>query len=183
MLISFTQNYVAWRIVFQQKSNEEQRCYSHYSSHHGRFQNHFKPIHSTVDFTVFLQRSFTTTRNTQRSFQKQLTYKVFIPLCSFYINTGTFKKIFPEKKQHETPSQMAIYVGAINIINCYNITWKRGTIFWPSLFCKFAFVLWNFKQIPRRTGKQRLDLRIHATIMYFDNRHFWTYVGCRNRLF
>lgn len=82
------------------------RCYSHYNSHPGRFQK-FKRIHSTVDFNVFFQRSFTTTENTQWS----LTYKVFIPLGSLYINTETLKKGFFFWK-HETPSQMAIYMSA-----------------------------------------------------------------------
>lgn len=40
-----------------------------------------------------------------------VTYKVFIPLGSLYINTETLKKGFFFWK-HETPSQMAIYMSA-----------------------------------------------------------------------
>lgn len=96
---------------------------------------------------------------------------IYSPRFTLYKH-GNFKKRIFFLETRNTFTNGHIYVGAINIINCYVIIWKRGSIFWPSLFSKFAFVLWDFKQIPRRTGKQRLDLRIHTTIIYFDNRHF-----------
>lgn len=92
--------------------------------------HHLKRIHSTVDFNVFFQRSFTTTENTQWS----LTYKVFIPLGSLYINTETLKKGFFSLETRNTFTNGHIYVGAINIINCYDIIWKRGTIFFDLVY-------------------------------------------------
>lgn len=58
-----------------------------------------------------------------------VTYKVFIPLGSLYINTETLKKKDFFLETRNTFTNGHIYVGAINIINCYDIIWKRGTIF------------------------------------------------------
>lgn len=78
-------------------------------------------------------------------FLNVVIYKVFIFFGLFYINMEILKKGFFFLEIWNIFINGYIYVGVINIINCYVIIWKWGLIFWFSLFSKFVFVFWDFK--------------------------------------
>lgn len=78
-------------------------------------------------------------------FLNVVIYKVFIFFGLFYINMEILKKKDFFLEIWNIFINGYIYVGVINIINCYDIIWKWGMNFWFSLFSKFVFVFWDFK--------------------------------------